>query len=158
MAKGVLSFVTVVTIAAASVTFASPASADVVTVCGGTGQNARANVLELPSMRPFAAFALATVPALSPDGQIALAQDASGYDLVVNWGGEGERSLRTSGADIRSLGLGPEIVHLIVTSAPEAVEQHFLFSLSETGEGDLLWGSDDAPEGADLNRATCRKR
>jgi hypothetical protein len=104
---------------------ATPAAAEIVTVCA------------LPSrpVTPVAAFLQGILPSQAPR-QIALLRDEQGYDIVLNWRDAGEQSLRGTGADIMGLPLGGDAVHLMVSREREGLE-HFLFTLDH-GEGELL--------------------
>ena len=70
---------------------------------------------------------------------IALTRDDQGFDLVLNWHQQAERSLRAAGTNVLGMELGT-LIHLMVASGPERVEQ-YLFNLDEDGSGDLLWNA-----------------
>jgi hypothetical protein len=136
---------------AAAIAFATPASAKVLTVCGGLpGLEA-----EAPEARPFAAFAYAGSGVLVRPARIALTEDAAGYDIHLNWGETNERSLRDAGAQILSMGLDVGIVHLMVARSEASPVEHYLFQLDIAGRGELLSGQDSDDLEGGLARFSC---
>jgi hypothetical protein len=85
--------------------------------------------------------------------QIALARDDKGFDVVLNWHDEGERSLRASGADILDMAVGANLIHLMVAGGDSL--EHFLFSLDDHGAGELLWSSASGDTDARTTRSVC---
>ena len=148
--------ISIVTVVALFVTaFVTPAVADVLTVCS------RPNLSPLPAAQiaPLAKLsqALADARLGSAAGavsQIALARDDKGFDVVLNWHGEGEQSLRASGADIFDTALGANLIHLMVSSGAGSLE-HFLFSLDDDGAGELLWSRASDDSDASPSRSVC---
>jgi hypothetical protein len=134
-----------------SVALAVPASAKVLTVCGGSPILDAPSRAEIPA-RPFAALAYAAPGALVKAARIALTQDEAGYDIHRDWSEEGGHSLRQAGAQILSLGLDSGIVHLMVARSDVAPIEHYLFQLDASGDGELLSGQ-DTDEG--LARFSC---
>ena len=133
--------------------FVTPAVADVLTVCS------RANVAPLPTtqMAPFAKLSQTLSDARIGTGavsRVALVRDDKGFDVVLNWHDEGERSLRASGADIFDMALGDNLIHLMVAGGAEGLE-HFLFSLDEDGAGELLWSRSTDNSDAPTSRSSC---
>ena len=148
MIRGGLPFVTVFAL------FVTPALADVVTVCDMPSQFPTS----ASQAAPFAKLSRALAgsrdnfgPAMAP--QIALARDERGFDVVLNWRNDGEKSLRAAGADIYGMETGPNLVHLMVERDAGNLE-HFLFSLDDDGAGELLWSDETDAHAA---RSVCAR-
>src|SRR5258706_15215793 len=135
--------------------FVTPAVAEVVTICSR------------PNFAPLSATQMAPLAKLSQVfadarlgsttgavAQVALARDDKGFDVVLNWHGEGEQSLRASGADILDTSLGANLVHLMVAGGSGSLE-HFLFSLDDDGAGELLWSRASDDSDAHTSRSVC---
>jgi hypothetical protein len=134
--------------------FVTPAVGEVVTVCS------KLNLTPLPAAQiaPLAKLSreLAGARFQSATGavsQIALARDDKGFDVVLNWHDEGERSLRASGADILDMAVGANLIHLMVAGGDSL--EHFLFSLDDHGAGELLWSSASGDTDARTTRSVC---
>ena len=137
---------------AAALLFTAPASAKVLTVCGGLPDSlARA---EVPA-RPFAEYAYAAPGALIRTTRIALAEDDKGYDIRTSFGEENETSLRAGGAQILSMGVDASLVHLMVARSDLVPVEHYLFQLDQAGRGELLSGQDSEERDSGLARFTC---
>jgi len=135
--------------------FVTPAIAEVVTVCDRPELDSTLAAQVAPLAKLSQAFASARLgSATGAAAQIALARDDKGFDLVLNWHDQGERSLRASGADILDMTLGPNLVHLMVSRGAGSPE-HFLFSLDDDGAGDLLWSGASDDTDARAARSTC---
>jgi len=140
---------------AAALLFAAPASAKVLTVCGGLPDALTRGASELPAARPFAAYAYAAPGGLIRTARIALAEDDSGYDIRLNFGEETETSLRAGGAQILSMGLDASLVHLMVARSEFVPVEHYLFQLDDAGRGELLSGQDSDDRDSGLAHFTC---
>jgi hypothetical protein len=132
-------------LAALVVTIATPASAEILAVCGN---------LNTASTRAPAAI-LSSAPGL-PDAaapkdraQIALLRDDQGFDLLLNWGEQSQHSLRAEGADILGNEMGGNFVHLVVARTGGHSLEHFLFNLNEQGFGELVWSMSRDGNGQD---------
>jgi hypothetical protein len=124
-------------------TVASPATAEILTVCQSANTPAASPVIgSLLRVRNLA-DAEAT-------GLIALSQDERGFDIVENFGQSSQHSLRDSGDEILGLPLSNELVHLVVEHQGGGLE-HFLFSLDEEGTGELLRSAEGDALSADAN-------
>ena len=132
----VTAIVTVIVTATGS--FATPASAELVTVCAASTQSA--NRESRPSPRLTAIIPLSGQSGADEDSLIALTHDENGFDLLLNWGESSEHSLRAEGAEIIGAEPSPELVHLMVAHDNGSLE-HFLFNLDENGSGELLRSS-----------------
>lgn len=121
-------------IAALLVAIATPASAEILAVCGNLNaqSTARAPAAILSSAQ------LGDAATVSPKAQLALVRDTQGFDLLLNWGEQNQKSLRAEGADILGNEMGADFVHLVVARAKGSLE-HFLFSLRDQGFGELVW-------------------
>ena len=117
----------------------SPAAlnAEVLAVCGVSAGYSKA-ALSAPLVEPEAAVA----------APLALWRDAKGFDLLFNWGGQNQHSLRAEGADILGNELGNELVHLVVVRAGAHELEHFLFSFENDSSGELIWNGPDSTPGA----------
>jgi hypothetical protein len=127
----------VTAIVTVTASFVAPASAEVLTVCANPAQSS-ANSERFPSRR----FADAIIPLSGrtdsdDDALIALWQDDTGFDILINWGESGQHSLRADGAQIIGSAPDSELVHLMVAHADGGLE-HFLFDLDANGSGELL--------------------
>jgi hypothetical protein len=81
---------------------------------------------------------------------LALWRDAKGYDLLLNWGENDQRSLRAEGADITGDELGIQLIHVVVIRAGSKSLEHFLFSFEDDSPGELIWNApSDAPGASD---------
>ncbi|HMI98079.1 MAG TPA: hypothetical protein VK479_16340 [Micropepsaceae bacterium] len=135
--------------------FVTPAVADILTVCSRPDLTPLSATQMAPLAKLSQAFADARLgSATGAASQVALARDDKGFDVVLNWHGEGEQSLRASGADIFDMALGDNLIHLMIAGGAGGLE-HFLFSLDDDGAGELLWSraSDDAD--AHTSRSVC---
>jgi hypothetical protein len=127
----------VTAIVTTTASFVTPASAEILTVCANSTQS-NASREPLPSRRladsiiPLSGRADADENAL-----IALWQDDSGFDILVNWGESGQHSLRAEGAQIIGAAPSSALVHLMVAHGDGGLE-HFLFSLDDEGAGQLV--------------------
>ena len=146
----VTAIVTVVVTAAVSV--ATPAWAQILTVCANPAQSS-ATGERFPS-RPLAdaIIPLGGRSDAADDSLIALWKDDNGFDILVNWGKSSQHSLRADGAQILGMAPDPELVHLMVAHSDGGLE-HFLFSLDLNGSGELLRSPS---EGSDTS-AVCVK-
>lgn len=130
---------------AAMAVLSAPLSAEVLTICRTPGSPAAAS----PAiMNPGLPAALQSATAL------ALIRDEDGYDVVINEGAAGEKSLRGAGATILGRKTGA-FVHLLVIGADESAV-HFLFDLDRSGAGALLWADEHADRHGGPYHATCR--
>jgi hypothetical protein len=147
----VTAIVTVIVTAAAS--FATPASAQVLTVCADPS-----HASATPGRFSTRRLANGIIPLsgrtnTDDDALIALWQDDTGFDILMNWGKSDQHSLRADGAQILGMAPDPGLVHLMVAHADGGLE-HFLFSLDSNGSGELLRSLSDG--GPDTN-AVCVK-
>jgi hypothetical protein len=92
------------------------------------------------------------------DALIALWRDDEGFDILIDWGGSDQKSLRAEGAQVIGAAPSSEFVHLMVAYKSGSLE-HFLFNLDGDGAGELLRSvASDAPDGASFDTdATCFK-
>ena len=128
-------------LAALLVTIAGPASAEILAVCGNLNSSAsRAPAAILSSSQ------LGEATSSAPKAQLALVRDSEGFDLLLNWGELNQKSLRAEGADILGNEMGANVVHLIVARARTGSLEHFLFSLRDSGLGELLWSAGDTKD------------
>jgi len=125
-------------VAALMLCVSGPAAAEVVAVCGKTTAHLAGDTYGAPLLRLSQPLG-GTTATLAPDTQIALWHDASGYDLLTNWGGEHQRSLRADGAEILGDAFGAGFVHLVVARAEGSGLEHFLFSLDDSKSGKMVW-------------------
>jgi hypothetical protein len=154
------SFVTVIVtiIVTAAASIVTPASAEILTVCANSTQSS-ATLEPLPPTR----FAGTLIPLsghtrVEDDALIALWRDDEGFDILINWGGSDQQSLRAEGAQVIGAAPSSELVHLMVAYKDGALE-HFLFNLDNDGAGELLRSvAPDAPGGASFDsEAICFK-
>jgi hypothetical protein len=141
----VTAIVTVIVTATASI--ATPASAQVLTVCASPEQSS-ATPDSFSSRRLADAIVPLSGRATTHDDQlIALWQDDKGFDILMNWGKRDQHSLRADGAQILGMAPSSEFVHLMVAHGDGGLE-HFLFDLDADGSGELLRSSsdDDVPD------------
>jgi hypothetical protein len=134
--------------------FVTPAAAEIVTVCSrlNLAPQPVAQIAPLEKLsQQLAGARLGSVPSVV--SQIALARDDKGFDVVLNWHDEGERSLRASGADILDMAVGPDLIHLMVAGVGSL--EHFLFQLDDRGAGELLWSSASDDTDARTTRSAC---
>jgi len=140
----VTAIVTVIVTGGASVSV--PAAAQVLTVCASSAQSST-----IPERLSTHRLADSIIPLggrsdAADDFLVALWKDDKGFDILVNWGTSHQHSLRADGAQILGMAPGPELVHLMVAHSDGALE-HFLFSLSANGSGELLRSaSNDGPD------------
>ena len=137
----VTAFVTAIVTTAASIM--TPASAEILTVCASSTQS-----FATPEPLPPSRFVGALIPLsgqvrVEGNALIALWRDDDGFDILLNWGGSDQQSLRAEGAQVIGAAQGSELVHLMVAYADGALE-HFLFDLDDNGAGELLRSA--APE------------
>ena len=91
--------------------------AEILAVCGGASAQANLGVLRT------------TLDAeTAPTPRIALWHDAEGFDLLLNWGAQTQRSLRAENAEIIGNEMGSDLVHLMVIRGKAKDIEHFLFS------------------------------
>lgn len=114
------------------------ANAAVLAVCGNEA-----------GLNPASYGLLGTAETGTPEGApgmtpLALWRDADGFDVLLNWGQQDQRSLRSEGAEIMGNELGPDLIHLVVVPAGAHRLEHFLFSLDDHAEGELIWNAPDA--------------
>jgi hypothetical protein len=134
---------------------ATPASADVLFVCGSQGVvgDTLGAAAPPPILDPIR---ISATPRDAASGeQIALTLDEDGYDLVLHWGMSDEASLRDTGAMIVATGFGSELVHLVVSRDENAPLEHFIFAEEDGGFGSLSWAVADGEQNAaieDLER------
>ena len=97
--------------------------------------------------------------ALGSRSQIALLRDASGFDVVLNWGETSQVSLRAQGAQIMGNEMGADLVHLIVARPASHSLEHFLFTFEDDAAGELIWNgsSDGDDEGVVSYETSCTK-
>ncbi len=122
-------------IAALLVTIATPATAEILAVCGKINRQAAAH----GAVTILSSAQTGEDAASAPQAQLALVRDGQGFDLLLNWGDSNQRSLRAEGADIVGNELGADLVHLVVARAKAHRMEHFLFSLRDYGFGELVW-------------------
>ena len=149
-------------LAAAAVVFASAwaataalAAPEILTVCGS-------HLADSSGLSNRGGFLLSSLPSVSSEGvqaaardSVALTQDQNGYDLIVDWHGSDEHSLRAAGIDILGMELGG-LIHLMVRQSKEHVEQ-YVFTLDEDGSGDLLWSGATSLNSDDASTFACSK-
>ena len=129
---------------------ASPASAEILFVCGGAAATDAAFSGSSEFSRLMAPTRISTASGNAiPDGQIALSQDENGYDLVLNWGETNAQSLRDAGASITGTGFGTSLVHLVVARSETAPLEHFIFREDRNRLGELVWA-----QGPDSNTSS----
>jgi hypothetical protein len=123
-------------------------SAEVLAVCGGVAAQANPGVLRTT---------LDAETALTP--RIALWHDAEGFDLLLNWGAQTQRSLRAENAEIIGNEMGSDLVHLMVIRGKAKDIEHFLFSFEEDAPGQLIWNGPEqaAEDGAPSSDTACFK-
>src|SRR6185503_14729978 len=119
----VTAVVTVIVTTAAPIV--TPVSAQVLTVCANPAQSS-----VTPDRFPSRRLADVIIPLsgrANTDGEalIALWQDDTGFDILMNWGESGQHSLRADGAQIVGMAPNSEVVHLMVAHADGGFE-HFL--------------------------------
>ena len=119
----------VTAVVTAIVTVASPAAAEVLTVCQSASTP--------PASQVIGSLRRISNPTEADAGLVALARDERGFDILENFGKRSQRSLRDQGDAILGLPLSDELVHLMVEHRGGGLE-HFLFSLDEEGSGELL--------------------
>ena len=126
------------------------AQAEVLAVCGKPGG--------------YASFAVATPALDSAEAALpplALWRDASGFDLLLNWGEPNQKSLRAEGAEIIGSELGSELIHLVVIGARTNRLENFLFNFDAESTGELIWNalgaSSDDGNGTLSSEAACFK-
>jgi hypothetical protein len=148
--------------AAAAAVFASAwivtpalAAPEILTVCGShvadsAGLSSRGGLV-LSSLL----FSSAEVGLTVSRDSVALTHDQNGYDLIVDWHGSDEHSLRAAGVDILGMELGG-LIHLMVRQSSEHVEQ-YVFTLDEDGSGDLLWSGATSLSDDDASSFACSK-
>ncbi len=124
--------------------WANAASAEVLAVCGE------------PQKEPAGLSAmLGITPASSGDvAQLALVRDASGFDIVLNWGDPSQHSLRAEGADILGDQLDGNFFHLLVARPQGLGLEHFLFNLEDLGPGELVWSAADSANNSEPEAVT----
>ena len=132
-------------ISAGVVLLAGAASAEVLTVCTAPDTALVQNsFFTAPAFSSPGLAGRPDHPNLPASHQIALARDADGYDIILNWSEDNQRSLRQAGAQIFGMELGSDLVHLIVSRNPESLE-HFVFHLNAKEHGELLWSGEATP-------------
>lgn len=124
--------------------WANSAAADVLAVCGE------------PQKEPAGLSSLLGVtPASNGNAsQLALIHDASGFDIVLNWGDLDQHSLRAEGAEILGDRLDDNFVHLLVARREGQGLEHFVFSLEDLGPGELLWSASDGMPSSEAEAVT----
>jgi len=146
MRRGIVTvFVTIVT---AIVTVASPAAAEVLTVCQSASTPAPSHVI--------GSLMRISNPTEADAGLVALTRDERGFDILENFGQNSQRSLRDQGDEILGLPLSDELVHLMVEHQRGGLE-HFLFSLDEEGSGELLRSAEGSGLDSDTSKAVCTR-
>jgi hypothetical protein len=114
----------------------APSAARVLAICGAWPDTALARI-------PAALGSLSDDTSESaPEIPLALIKKAADYDIVLGWGGEDPRSLRSEGADIIANELGESVIHLIV-AAPGQAPEHYLFVLDDAQTSELVWSAAD---------------
>ena len=152
------SFVTVIVtaIVTTAASIVTPASAEILTVCASSTQSSATPEPFSPSRFAGALIPLSGQIRVEDDALIALWQDDKGFDILVNWGGSDQHSLRAEGAQVIGSAQGSDLVHLMVAYNDGALE-HFLFNLDD-GAGELLRSvASDAPGGSSETDAICFK-
>jgi len=113
------------------------AKAEVLAVCGVSAAYSKA-AISTSVVEPEAGAAT----------PLALWRDATGFDLLLNWGERDQHSLRAEGADIVGNELGSELIHLVVIRAGSHGLEHFLFSFENDSPGELIWNAPGDAAGA----------
>ena len=124
-------------IVAFSLTAAPPTAAEVIAACGHLAP-------QQAERTPGAASLRTTQLLLSEQAEtalktpIALWRDAAGFDILLNWGEQSQRSLRAEGAQIIGNEASAGAVHLIVARSETPSMEHFLFSFPDSRPGELV--------------------
>jgi|SRR5262245_44944290 len=136
-------------VALGSILFVASAHAEVLAIC-------EPQEMANPASYGTAAV-LNTIAPTNPKGaavrsDLALWQDAKGFDVLLNWGEQGQLSLRAQGAEIMGDALGDDFIHLVVARAGAKSLEHFLFSWDEHAAGELIWtaSNDSGGNGDDV--------
>jgi hypothetical protein len=115
--------------------FPVAARAEVLAVCGAAAAYSNA-AISTALVEPVSAV-------VTP---LALSRDATGFDILLNWGERNQHSLRADGGEILGSELGNELIHLIVIRPGAQGLEHFVFSLEDDAPGELIWnGASETP-------------
>ena len=132
--------------------FASPASAEVLFVCGNPNASKSASPRVEHALRDFELQPVSAMPRPEMDGdQIALLKGEDGFDLLINWNQAEEFSVREMGASVVANAFGTDFVHLLVAYSDEAAVEHFIFAAEPGGFGTMMWTQGLAGEGTSAN-------
>ena len=119
---------------------ATPAGAEVIAACGHLASQQAERTLDAASLRATQLL-LSEQPEAAPKTPIALWRDTTGFDILLNWGEQNQRSLRAEGAQIIGNEAGAGSVHLIVARGETPSLEHFLFSFPDSRPGELVWSA-----------------
>ena len=114
----------------------TPAAADVIAACGNLASQQADRFQGTRGFRPTQLLQQDSTPRTP----IALWRDAAGFDVLLNWGEQNQRSLRAEGAEIFGNEAGGS-VHLIVARSETPSLEHFLFSFPDLNPGQLVWSA-----------------
>ena len=123
-------------IVAFSLAAATPAAAEVIAACGHLASQQAERTHGAAGLRATQLL-LSEQPAPLPKTPIALWRDSAGFDVLLNWGAQNQRSLRAEGAEIIGNEAGAGSVHLIVARSETPSLEHFLFSFGNSITGRL---------------------
>ena len=127
-------------IVAFSLAAATPAAAEVIAACGHLASQQAERTHGAAGLRATQLL-LSEQPAPLPKTPIALWRDSAGFDVLLNWGAQNQRSLRAEGAEIIGNEAGAGSVHLIVARSETPSMEHFLFSFPDSRPGELVWSA-----------------
>lgn len=125
-------------IVAFSLAAATPAAAEVIAACGHLASQQAERTHGAAGLRATQLL-LSEQPETAPKTPIALWRDGAGFDVLLNWGEQNQRSLRAEGAQI--IGNEAGAVHLIVARRETPSLEHFLFSFPDSRPGELVWSA-----------------
>jgi len=127
-------------IVALSLAAATPATAEVIAACGHLAAQQAERAQGAASLRATQLL-FSEQPETAPKTPIALWRDGAGFDILLNWGEQNQRSLRAEGAQIIGNEAGAGAVHLIVARRETPSLEHFLFSFPDSRPGELVWSA-----------------
>lgn len=147
-------------IVAFSLAASTPAAAEVIAACGHLAAQQAERAQGAASLRATQLM-LSEQPGAAPKTPIALWRDAAGFDILLNWSEQNQRSLRAEGAQIIGNEAGAASVHLMVARSETPSMEHFLFSFPDSRPGELVWSAatdaNDENSGVLMLEAVCVK-